>query len=153
MTVRSVLEFSPGAAGPLLEEVRHSSWRSRAICCGVDPDLFFCEGAEDVAAAKLVCQGCPVRRPCLLEALEGGVAHGVWGGLTADERRGVAFEAPPARGPQRCPKGRHVMTPANTGADGRRCLACRNESEARKRETERVIRTGSSSPQSGRRAA
>jgi hypothetical protein len=50
-------------------------WRQRAACRNEDPDLFFPvtddgPGYErQVAAAKAVCRGCPVRDRCLDEAL------------------------------------------------------------------------------------
>jgi hypothetical protein len=34
-------------------------------------------------------QSCPVRTPCLAWALEHGVAAGVWGGATEEERRAM----------------------------------------------------------------
>jgi WhiB family transcriptional regulator, redox-sensing transcriptional regulator len=39
------------------------------------------------AAAKAVCARCPVRMPCALYALATHQSHGVWGGLTEDDRR------------------------------------------------------------------
>jgi WhiB family transcriptional regulator, redox-sensing transcriptional regulator len=36
--------------------------------------------------AKAVCESCPVRAECLDHAVSSGERHGVWGGLTADER-------------------------------------------------------------------
>jgi hypothetical protein len=70
-------------------------WRSRAACRGWDPELFF-PAAEDgpeyrtqVAAAKHVCSGCPVRAACLAEALV-RIPHGIAGGLTPEERRDLA---------------------------------------------------------------
>jgi WhiB family redox-sensing transcriptional regulator len=38
--------------------------------------------------AKAVCEPCPVRAQCLDHALSTGERHGVWGGLSADERLG-----------------------------------------------------------------
>jgi WhiB family redox-sensing transcriptional regulator len=38
-----------------------------------------------VAAAKAVCSACPVRRDCLAAGMS--EPRGVWGGLTAYERR------------------------------------------------------------------
>jgi WhiB family redox-sensing transcriptional regulator len=37
--------------------------------------------------AKAVCGPCPVRAECLDHAVRSGERHGVWGGLTSDERR------------------------------------------------------------------
>ncbi|MET9497425.1 WhiB family transcriptional regulator [Streptomyces sp. NPDC006552] len=67
-------------------------WRDRAACRDEYPDLFFPIGATAAALAqteeaKRVCQGCPVSVQCLRWALETGQEHGVWGGLTEDERR------------------------------------------------------------------
>jgi WhiB family redox-sensing transcriptional regulator len=36
-----------------------------------------------------VCRRCDVREPCLAWALESGQDHGVWGGLSEDERRAL----------------------------------------------------------------
>lgn len=38
-------------------------------------------------AAKEVCMDCPVKLMCLETALANDEEYGVWGGLTADERR------------------------------------------------------------------
>lgn len=37
--------------------------------------------------AKAICATCPVRAECLAVAVAAGERHGVWGGLTSDERR------------------------------------------------------------------
>ena len=37
--------------------------------------------------AKRICRECPVRKDCLLYALETPIDHGVWGGMTERERR------------------------------------------------------------------
>jgi hypothetical protein len=68
-------------------------WRRRAACAGIDdPDIFF-PTAENgpvydaqVAVAKTVCGGCPVRAECLTYAM-GHLAEGIAGGLTPEERR------------------------------------------------------------------
>ena len=74
-------------------------WRQRAACLPVDPDLFFPVSAEgrsleQVARAKAVCARCRVRRECLAFALGTGQAHGVWGGLSEQERRPTRNTAP-----------------------------------------------------------
>ena len=56
-------------------------------------DMFF-TGAEDPqlrTAAKKVCAGCPLRQVCLDTAMEHGQVHqhGIFGGLTAGERRAL----------------------------------------------------------------
>jgi WhiB family redox-sensing transcriptional regulator len=70
---------------------RGESWRGRAACRRVDPDLFFPVGPsgpalDQVTQAKRLCLACPVRRPCLDWALRNGIQFGIWGGLTEGER-------------------------------------------------------------------
>ncbi|MGB6577696.1 MAG: WhiB family transcriptional regulator [Streptosporangiaceae bacterium] len=66
-------------------------WRSLAACQFADPDLFFPisssgpSGAQ-VAQAKAICAGCTVRHECLAFALRTHQVHGVWGGLSEEER-------------------------------------------------------------------
>jgi WhiB family transcriptional regulator, redox-sensing transcriptional regulator len=68
-------------------------WRSAAACRNRDPDLFFPVSLSGLAAerqlaeAKDVCAHCPVRAECLEFALRTRQAHGVWGGLSEQERR------------------------------------------------------------------
>jgi hypothetical protein len=67
-------------------------WRNEAECgtSGVHPDLWFSDEPEDEAAAKAICDTCPVRRECLLHALQEGEKMGTWGGLTPTERKDEA---------------------------------------------------------------
>ena len=43
-------------------------------------ELFFSDDLHDIARAKHLCTACPVRRACLLAALERREPCGVWGG-------------------------------------------------------------------------
>jgi WhiB family redox-sensing transcriptional regulator len=66
-------------------------WQSAAACRSADPELFFPVSAfglalKQVAEAKAICARCPVRRQCLAFALRTRQAHGIWGGLTEEER-------------------------------------------------------------------
>ena len=66
-------------------------WRSLAACQSADPDLFFPvsssgQSMEQVAKAKVICAGCRVRRECLAFALRTHQVHGVWGGMSEQER-------------------------------------------------------------------
>jgi len=65
------------------------TWRDRARCRGVDPQVFHPPEEDDAAAAeaKTICGLCPVREPCLEYAISAREKDGVWGGLTARERR------------------------------------------------------------------
>jgi WhiB family redox-sensing transcriptional regulator len=68
-------------------------WWRNAACRGTDTSLFY--HPEDERGifrrrrereAKAICAGCPVRQPCLEWALTRPETHGIWGGLTAEER-------------------------------------------------------------------
>jgi WhiB family transcriptional regulator, redox-sensing transcriptional regulator len=84
----------PRAPGP-----SPSSWRDRVACRGTDPDPFFPERGESADPARQICARCPVRQPCLAYALDNGITHGVWGGLTERERR--VLRAPRQRASRR----------------------------------------------------
>jgi WhiB family redox-sensing transcriptional regulator len=69
-------------------------WRHRSACLDEDPELFFPIGNTgpailQIEEAKAVCRRCEVREQCLQWALEAGQDHGVWGGLSEDERRAL----------------------------------------------------------------
>jgi WhiB family transcriptional regulator, redox-sensing transcriptional regulator len=64
-----------------------TSWRDRAACRGIDPDVFYPVSDEDADAAKAICAVCPVRESCLEYALANRERDGVWGGATERERR------------------------------------------------------------------
>lgn len=76
-------------------------WRSSAVCRDIDPELFFPEPSveplveKQVAAAKAVCQRCPVRDRCLAHALR-HLPHGIAGGMTEQERRRIRAGLSPA---------------------------------------------------------
>ncbi|MHB1924413.1 MAG: WhiB family transcriptional regulator [Acidimicrobiales bacterium] len=65
------------------------TWRKRAACQGVDPDVFYPVSEEDADTAKAVCAQCPVREACLEYALAYRERDGVWGGATERERRRI----------------------------------------------------------------
>ncbi len=65
------------------------SWRQRAGCRGVDPDVFYPSTDEEADAAKAICAQCPVLQPCLEWALANRERDGVWGGATEKERRRI----------------------------------------------------------------
>lgn len=65
-------------------------WVKEAACKGAEFNLFFAEksgqATYQVRAAKAICSGCPVREECLAYALKNAIRHGVWGGLSEEER-------------------------------------------------------------------
>lgn len=80
---------------PSMAEEKQASgdWRHRAGCLEEDPEQFFPIGNSgpallQIEAAKAVCARCPVAAVCLAWALAHPrlTEHGVWGGLSEDER-------------------------------------------------------------------
>lgn len=68
-----------------------ATWKDAAACRSEDTDLFFPPGhsgefTRQIEKAKRVCARCPVGAECLDQALDGPEKHGIWGGLTEDER-------------------------------------------------------------------
>lgn len=74
-------------------------WRTHAACRGTDPALFYDPHPASVAAAKTVCDVCPVRNACRAHAVDTAEPFGVWGGLAADERPAPSPDTTPAPGP------------------------------------------------------
>jgi WhiB family redox-sensing transcriptional regulator len=65
-----------------------TSWRELGRCLGADPEIFYPEDDEDEALeAKAICALCVVREACLEHAIAKREKAGVWGGMTARERR------------------------------------------------------------------
>ena len=72
-----------------------SNWRLSAACIGLGDEFFPSEpskAASVYAAARLVCEACPVKTECLADALdhERGLSAsgraGMWGGLSPEQR-------------------------------------------------------------------
>lgn len=68
-------------------------WQSLAACSGLDAELFYAAPRERGQTqqrrerqAKAICRTCPVREQCLQYALGRAEPHGVWGGLSPEER-------------------------------------------------------------------
>jgi WhiB family redox-sensing transcriptional regulator len=69
---------------------RPERWTEHAVCAQVGADFWHPERGgitDSVRAAKKVCMGCPVKQECLDYALRRDERFGVWGGLTAQQRR------------------------------------------------------------------
>ncbi|GAA5104742.1 MULTISPECIES: WhiB family transcriptional regulator [Pseudonocardiaceae] len=118
--------------------VRLPEWRSRAGCRGrVDLD-FIDPAPEQVAECRALCAACPVREQCLAEALAGGEAWGIWGGLDAAERAPLAEQdghPVPAVLPPHATNSRYAK-------HGCRCALCREAHTAYERERLRRRRAG-----------
>lgn len=68
-------------------------WKEDGLCNQTDPEAFYPEKGEGTSVAKKVCVGCPVRAECLDFALRTDEDYGVWGGLSARERRALVKAA------------------------------------------------------------
>ena len=70
----------------------HEDWRAEAACVGENLDIFFPLGDQAThhalsLQAKQVCARCPVMNVCRSWALRTSPEFGIFGGLTAHERR------------------------------------------------------------------
>lgn len=79
---------------------RDESWREYAACKDADTELFFPPRDKDTyrliaAEAKVYCYGtgeipeCPVRKECLMYAINTDEVHGIWGGMSHRERNAL----------------------------------------------------------------
>lgn len=68
--------------------INGQEWLEYAACADVGVELFFPpdERSPLVAEAKAICAVCVVRAECLAWAMK-NKPEGIWGGMTADERR------------------------------------------------------------------
>lgn len=62
-------------------------WWAHAACAGVGPGVFFDPTSDSEEAAKAICATCDAAEPCRAWATEHGIREGIFGGLTAVERR------------------------------------------------------------------
>ena len=62
------------------------AWVIGAPCGQADPEAFFVDPGGNVDPAKAVCAGCDVEEMCREWAIARPQEHGVWGGMTENER-------------------------------------------------------------------
>lgn len=79
-----------------------TDWRAAAACRDDDGEFWFPvgDGPDARAQAKYavsVCNRCPVAAACLTWAMDNGADHGVWGGMTAQQRHRAKRRASRAR--------------------------------------------------------
>lgn len=66
-----------------------TAWMTHAACQGEPTDLWFPEKGStgwDTRTARQVCADCPVKNDCRDYAIDNFIRHGIWGGMTVDER-------------------------------------------------------------------
>ncbi len=83
---------------PPMAADRPQDWRSRGAChdhaaVRENINLMMPDGESHATLAlpKRICGGCPVQDDCLDWALATNEPHGVWGGLSAHERRDLTI--------------------------------------------------------------
>lgn len=77
----------PGAA-----EDEDYHWQDYGLCAEIgDDNLWFPPKGGSTVQAKLICDACPVREPCLEFALtdEAASRFGIWAGTSARDRRNI----------------------------------------------------------------
>ena len=66
-------------------------------CHNASAELFFSEKSEEIAMAKSLCGGCPVKNECLTGALSREEPCGIWGGELFEDGRVVMRKRSPGR--------------------------------------------------------
>ncbi len=67
-------------------------WQDFALCAQTDPDIFFPEKGGSTTPATSVCSACSVRSQCLDYAISHDIRHGIWGGMSDNDRRRISRE-------------------------------------------------------------
>ena len=84
---------------PLLA-LQPAPWTADALCAThPNPDLWFAHNkpghtgslSNDQKKAIAICRQCPVRLPCLVEAIKTN-SEGVWGGTTHNQRKRLRIQ-------------------------------------------------------------
>ncbi len=92
-----MLKIHPNSATGSSPDKADLSWQDRGACKGPCQAIFFppprLERRTDrrlrEARAKEICGACSVQETCLTYAMDISEQHGIWGGLTARERRAL----------------------------------------------------------------
>jgi WhiB family redox-sensing transcriptional regulator len=69
----------------------YQEWKLEAACTGMDYDTFFPAvgyNQHDIHA-RTICETCPVKRECLMFAVNNRIQYGIWGGLTPIQRKRI----------------------------------------------------------------
>lgn len=77
------------------EHNESQDWHSRALCRGMDGDIFFPKRGGSANEARKICAQCDVSAECLEEQLalsNNDDKGGVWAGTTERERRNLRKE-------------------------------------------------------------
>jgi WhiB family redox-sensing transcriptional regulator len=79
------------------------AWRKLAACRNMDTAVFFPGRGQNgaVAAAKAICNGCPVATECHAEAMLDPMNSGIWGATSQRQRRAIRSANNPGHAPAR----------------------------------------------------
>lgn len=67
-------------------------WMEDAACADIDPELFTIDpGRMPNPYAQATCRRCPVREECLTYAYDRGLTAGLYGGLSAGQRKSLSL--------------------------------------------------------------
>ena len=80
------------------EIVGPSDWMRNAACAGADTDVFFDQSLIRQRYFLFYCEACPVADDCLDYATRNKETHGVWGGLTPEQRSHMHLRKPTTGG-------------------------------------------------------
>ncbi len=91
MSIRAIRPGGSPRSGP--ELTLPPAWVSAALCAQTDPEAFFPEKGGNPEPARRICAQCPVLAECRDYALATGEDHGIWGGLSTNQRRRIRARA------------------------------------------------------------
>lgn len=63
-----------------------TTWMTAAACRGHDTNMWFPDAGKATSLAVAICLRCPVRERCADYADAHRERHGLWGGMTTEER-------------------------------------------------------------------
>jgi len=110
-----------------------AEWMVDAACRGSNPAAWFPERGGGIGHLIATCQGCVVRQECADYAIDNCIIDGVWGGLSARERRrarvGAGARVRGVRGALE-PCGTHAAYRRHLRHDETPCDACRQATSA-----------------------
>lgn len=67
------------------------AWMDFAACKDSDPDAWYPDSGDPSSRARKICWNrCPVQLLCLAYAIETNERHGIWGGLSREQRDQLA---------------------------------------------------------------
>lgn len=101
-------------------------WTEDALCAQIGGDEWFPEIGDGAAAAKRICNMCPVKQKCLDYAIERRERYGVWGGMGERERRKIErgnYVGPQPLDPLKC--GTSAQYKAHHRRGETPCEACK----------------------------